>query len=479
MGAKQKVASEIGQALTTGAKAGARELPASVARLRDLKGRLKRGEVVAPTDVEKYNPVRDTRLTAGKPFIVPVTGDTAPHAIAGRAVLEQKANSVAAKALRFSPAEMKAMLDSLGQIPSKTNTKRITNTRIYSERPDAIAALAAARTAPENPALRELFGVSRKDLRDMDYEMWKNNADMPFYDVFPNATRKPTNNPAVNELFSGSNAQRIADTLSETMKHKSLSDGMLGWYQMQPLFDDFKRIWGERAAEKFKDFNALTGMASSGSDVMTELNRGSGAYMAHTNPALSIDDFYRAGGGSNAKGRPEWMSQVSGHPFHSTAHISPMMKYLREGAVDMDSGKVPSYIHALGVPEIGFQRNIPVADAHFARASGLPDIRDNWSPNLKNATISEIQALTAPYAENIAGTLGIAPVQAQALQWGAYAPLTGVDTLIGAPKLELLSEMARKTGQRLGISPREALDKVIRGEEVLGEFNKSAGVVGE
>lgn len=478
MGVVREASEQIAKTLGKGAKAGAKALPPSVEKLRELKGGLKRGEVVVPVEADKYNPVRDKSLQVGKPFVVPITGDTAPHSIAGKAVLEQKPNSVRASALNFTPADVKRLNEMLGQVPTKSGTKRITNTRIYTSRPDEIAAAAAAQTAPESALLKELFGVNRQDLRDMDYEMWKNNESMPFYDVLPNASRNPRANPLIEELYSGGNAQRLLDTLSETLKHKALADGMLGWYQMQPLYDDFKRIWGDQAPQKFRDFNAFTGMSSSGSDVMTELNRGSGAYMAHTNPNYNIEDFYSMGG-KNEAGRPAWMSEISGHPFHSTAHTNPMMKYLRDGMINMDTGKVPSYIHALGVPETGFQREIPVADAHFARASGLPDIRNNWSPDLTNATISEVQALTQPYSRNIAQNLGIAPVQSQALQWGAYAPLTGVDTAIGAPKLELLAELARRTAERRGTSVRDALDAVIRGEDVLGEFNPNTKVIGE
>lgn len=468
------VKKKIAQTLTKAAKAAPLYSEATRAA---LAARAKKMPVAA-VDEPKYNPTRDARLKAGEEFIVPVTGDNANRSISGKAVLVQKPKSVSAQAVPFNNAEMRRVAEMIGGSPVKTDLYRVTNTDIYKTRPDEIAARANAMVAPESPALKELFGVDRRDLRDMDYEMARNYPSMGFYDVLPNATRRPRPNPVIEELFSGKNAQRLVDTLGESLKYDGLANGMLGWYQMQPLYDRFKRIWGNDAPQRFREFNALTGMSSSGSDVVTELNRGSGAYMGHVNPEFSLDDFINYGGNS-ANNRPAWMENISGHPFHSTAHTAPMRKFVASGAVDMDSAKVPTYIHALGVPETGFQRHTPIADAHFSRASGLPDIRTNWMPNLKNASISEVQALTRPYTDNIATPLGLNPVEAQALQWAAFAPYTGVETLIGAPKLEILADLVQKTSQRTGMSLSDALDSIIMGRQNLGEFNPNMKIVGD
>lgn len=475
MSVKTEVAERLARTMGKKPVAKVVERAAPSAAVGEVALRARRKPYVAPVDAKGYSPMRDPKVRAGEPFVVPVTGDNASRSIAGKAVVVQKPNSSRAVPIEFSPRDIKRIQESLFSgtvrtLPVQRGLKRITNTDLYTMRPDEIAALAASRTAPEDPILREVFGVTRRDLRDMDMEMANSGQGMDFYDVLPHASRRPRNNPLIDHLYSGANAQRLVDTMAESQKYGDLYDGMVGWYQMQPLYDRFKLIWGDKAPQKFSEFNAFTGMASSGSDVVTELNRGSGAYMAHTNPNYDINDFFEYGGNAS-NSRPDWMANISGHPFHSTAHSKPMRKFIDAGAVDMDSAKVPSYIYGLGVPDTGFQRGIPVADAHFARASGLPDIRDNWMADLKNATLSEVQALTAPYTRNVADQLGLAPVQAQALQWGAYAPLTGVETLIGAPKLEILADMARRTGQRMGVSPRDALDAVIRGEANLGDFN--------
>jgi hypothetical protein len=48
--------------------------------------------------------------------------------------------------------------------------------------------------------------------------------------------------------------------------------------------------------------------------------------------------------------------------------------------------------------------------------------------------------------------------------WGAYAPQTGVETTIGAPKLEILATQIGKVATRLGVSPETARDMVITGQ---------------
>jgi hypothetical protein len=47
--------------------------------------------------------------------------------------------------------------------------------------------------------------------------------------------------------------------------------------------------------------------------------------------------------------------------------------------------------------------------------------------------------------------------------WGAMASRTGVESAIGAPYLEILSENVAKAAKRQGITPQEALDNYILG----------------
>jgi len=55
-------------------------------------------------------------------------------------------------------------------------------------------------------------------------------------------------------------------------------------------------------------------------------------------------------------------------------------------------------------------------------------------------------------------------VPAQARMWGTYAPQTGVDTPVGAPKLELLAQAISERAQKLGIDPQKLRDDVLTGK---------------
>ena len=60
--------------------------------------------------------------------------------------------------------------------------------------------------------------------------------------------------------------------------------------------------------------------------------------------------------------------------------------------------------------------------------------------------------------------MGIEAVPAQGRMWGLFSPQTGVDTPIGAPKLELLSQRIRERAQKLGIDPAKLRDDVLTGK---------------
>jgi hypothetical protein len=74
-----------------------------------------------------------------------------------------------------------------------------------------------------------------------------------------------------------------------------------------------------------------------------------------------------------------------------------------------------------------------------------------------------------PWWQNqIAAPMGLEPVPAQAVIWGAGSGATGVTSPIGAGKLELLSQQIGKTARRLNVSPETARDMIIRGQTHAG-----------
>ena len=363
--------------------------------------------------------------------------------------------------------------------PEQTVTDPLRNafSGIY-KRPDIIASEAAARVAPESDALKRLFGVTRDDL----YQMGKGRVGN-ISGVLPGAAANPKGSKAAISVMNPRNEQRLLDVLSESEKHPELVRGMDPWYIMDPAYKRLEELVGpEEAVKKYRQLNTLTGMASPGSDVLTEMNRGPAANYLATQGRF--DDFVNYAGlpfGARGAGFPEDLRAVMGHPYHKTAQATPMQKYLESGQVQMSSPKVPMYIDASGVPQTGFQTDMPVGDAHWSRAVGLADTRGTATRKGKEvvpgASVSnpEMSQLGPWWKDKIAAEVGLESVPAQARAWGAFSPQTGVESPIGAPKLELLSMKIMEAANRMGIPPEQARDLILKGEAYAGK--KEGGLI--
>ena len=143
----------------------------------------------------------------------------------------------------------------------------------------------------------------------------------------------------------------------------------------------------------------------------------------------------------------------------------------------MGSPKVPSYIHASGVPETGFQTNLPVGDAHWARAVGLADVRTGGNLGA-SASTPEMISLAPWWRDQVAGQVGLEAVPGQALAWGAFAPRTGVDTAVGVPKLELWADQIARRAERAGVSPETMRDRILTGRDHAGLAGAGVGLTG-
>jgi hypothetical protein len=356
--------------------------------------------------------------------------------------------------------------------PTVMRPQRNAYPEIYSD-PRTLAAEAASRVAKEDPLLQQLFGVSRQDLFDISEQGTRagNMTERPF-----KAAANAKGAAHASEVMNLRNENRLLDLIKEAKNYPNLYQGMASWYTMDPLFQQFQKIYGvERAIEEYNKFNTLTGMASPGSEVLTEFNRGTGAnWLSKQN---RFNDFQKYGGLAEFRrgaDYPQDMRGIIGHPYHSTAHSGPMSKYVESGVLDMGSAKVPSYIHASGVPETGFQTQWPVGDAHWSRIVGLPDVRGATTkkgvetvPNA-SASVPEMTALGPWWKDRIAAQAGIEAVPAQAVVWGAGSGATGVTSPIGAGKLELLAQQIGKAAKRMNVSPEVARDMIILGEGHAG-----------
>jgi hypothetical protein len=94
---------------------------------------------------------------------------------------------------------------------------------------------------------------------------------------------------------------------------------------------------------------------------------------------------------------------------------------------------------------------------------GLPDTRTSKGFN-QSMNMREYQHVGPWFREQIAEQLGMEAVPAQALMWGGFSGATGVDTLIGAPKMELLARHIGQVAKRLGVSPEKARDLILMGK---------------
>jgi hypothetical protein len=141
--------------------------------------------------------------------------------------------------------------------------------------PKELVAEATSRVAPEDPLLKQLFDVNREDLWNISQQGTRqgNITDRPF-----KAAAKAKGAAHAGEVMNPRNTQRVQDIIGEAAQQPDLYKGMASWYTMDPLFQRFVDIYGpEQAVAEYSRFNTLTGMASPGSEVLTELNRGSAA----------------------------------------------------------------------------------------------------------------------------------------------------------------------------------------------------------
>lgn len=350
-----------------------------------------------------------------------------------------------------------------GMIPGGRSTIRGAFRKDYPgiyQSPDEL--LDQVQVEPETGVLEQVFGATRQDLADIGRTRQGNRPA-----ELPNAAANPRGTPQGEAVMKPANTRRLVNSLENAMGTE-LEKGMSGWYVMDPLYDAYRALGlsEEEAAKRFRDFQAFTGIHSSASDVVTELTRGTGAL--YLNEQGRMDDYFKWGNAVGQPGAPADMDRFPGHFAHSTAHGVPLSRYIENGALTMDSPKVPLYIQSAGVPQTGFQTEMPVGDAHFSRAIGLADTRPPRKGKTDESwTTPEAQQLTPWWRDEVAGQVDLESVPAQALAWGLFSPQTGVDTAVGVPKLEILAQLIVKRAKERGISIDQARDEILMGQDYV------------
>lgn len=343
------------------------------------------------------------------------------------------------------------------------------------DNPRQIAEDAAARFVPESPALKEVFGVTRADLDEIN-QAGKRFSEAPVSDLV-NFTSGAGSKHAEG-LITSANTQRILDTLEAGDQYApELMQGMRNWYTMDPLYDKFVSEFGEELAPAmYNKFNASMGMFSPGAAVPTEVHRGSAALFAEGTGQW--DDFMKHGGlqQDNPLKMGGAFSKVQGHPYHSTSQAGSMDNYLRANQEGgdfndlsfMGSPKVPAYIGASGVPNarVPWQTDGAVPDAHWSRMVGLPDVR-KAKDKMDSASLSEYQRLMPWWRDSIAGARGEAAVPNQAKLWALGGPRTGVESPLGQGKLEMIADGISNTARHQGRSAQDVLRDLMRRNIIL------------
>ena len=330
------------------------------------------------------------------------------------------------------------------------------------ENPKELAITAEAKVAPESEWLKRLFGVTRGELDEIGLQ-GKREGNIDPQDILqgPKKARGAASTPGVT---TPKNTQRLVDILDETIKHApNLTEGMRGWYVMDPAYQRLVELVGpEKAGALYDRLNTVTGMMSPGSEVTTEIQRG--LLANHLMEQGRPQDFINYGGNSAAMKEHLGVEDVRGHAYHKTAQGLPLENYIDKGELPKEP-KVPLYIYASRVPEIGFQTAAPVPDAHWSRLVGLADTRKGPTDIGASASHSEMADLIPWWRDKVAAEHGLQSVPAQAMVWGAGSHATGVTTEVGKPKLEIMADRIAERAARMGISPEEMRDLILQGKQ--------------
>lgn len=357
-----------------------------------------------------------------------------------------------------------------GMKPTVSNPQRVAYPGIYKPSRQ-IAQEAKAMVGEESPLLKRLFGVTRADLQEMSKR--KGNIEDPIRELIPGAAAKPKGSAAALSVMTPENAERILSGVTETRRiAPELAEGMQGWYIMDPMYHRMVELHGgneDAALKAYNRLNAFGGVESPNMAVPNETRRAFAAN--YLNEQGRWPEWMQYGGMKagerNVADLLRGLETVPGRVGHDRASKA-QQRIIETGEHGMDSPKAPLYIAASGVPRGRFQTNVPIADAHFTRASGISDTRTNQDYEA-SITTPELQTLSPWFKQEVSDKLGIEQVPTQAEMWGVFSPQTGVKTKIGAPKLEIIADLIGNRAGKLGRSDLENVrDEILMGKQHLG-----------
>jgi hypothetical protein len=322
--------------------------------------------------------------------------------------------------------------------------------------------------APESPHLKDIFGVTRKDLHDSTIARGDVEPKTPIPGIAP----KGKGSAHAQNVMTPENAERIRNVIGAYKEHDpSGYHGMVGWYEMDPMFKSIKKILGgdkDRAGDVYHKLNSYTAYASPMSSVDPEIRRGTAA--ATMAAEGNFDKFAKQGGLPNDQAPSALKSKNfelgnEGHAMHSTAQ-APAMTRFNETGQEANAVKTGTYRRSSDAPSrpgSEHQNTVPVGDSHWSRGAGLADVRGAKAFE-GSAEGPEMKVLAPWYHDEVARhpDVNLPSTSAQAVQWGALSKETGVDSPIGAPKLEIWADQIAAAAKRADVSPKEMWQRIVK-----------------
>lgn len=360
--------------------------------------------------------------------------------------------------------------------PTVTNAVRTHTPGIYGPTKDVVdQAAAIAAKSPEDPLMKQLFGVTRQDLSDIGMGRQGNLLGQP-----PDFVGSPGGAESVRNVMNPQNAQRLVDALEYAKTKPELATGMQGWYVMDPAYKRIEQLVGgdtDKAKKLFDQLNTYQAVSSPQTPVDRELQvAGLAHYMQNSG---RWNEYERLADAQKHDQEASDLKDQTTHIYHNSQNVPAMNRYNERGvigSVPMQAPKAYTYGEASNVPDIGNQTRTPVGDTHFAGALGLLDTRTRADPkgSLKTA---ELQTLAPWFRSQVADRVGMESVPAQAMLWGIFAPQTGVRSGIGMPKLELMTQEIRNLAEKYGVSPEDARDHFLMGTRPARAFAEGGPVL--
>jgi hypothetical protein len=342
--------------------------------------------------------------------------------------------------------------------------KRSAYPGIYDDPKDIVSRL---ETVPESPHLKDIFNTTRKQMHDDVIKQ----GDVPPKTPMPGMAPKGKGSAHASQITTPENAERIRNVITALKEHDpSAYHGMVAWYHSDPMYHSIVDILGgdvARASDVYHKLNTYTALASPMSSVGPEIRRGTAAA---TTAAEGTFDQFKKYGGLPANKMPKKATALKdlelgfeGHAFHGTAQV-PTMSRFNETGEEAKAVKTGAYRRASDAPSrpgSEYQNTVPVGDSHFSRGSGLADVRGAAAYD-SSIEGPELKVVHPWYHENVAKPLGIPATSAQAAQWAALSHETGVETPIGAPKLEIFADEIATAAKRAGVEPKEMWTRIIK-----------------